>query len=287
MKVKSYEEWSCERENARRRARQFLDPHLERRKRGSKHPIYDFLFEYYSFRPSHLLRWSPGLDVFLEKATSADLAPRWACIDESGAYLDRKKMPRHRFESWQWILQLLMETEKRSPQYACFGLHEWAMVYRGERRHNTTPLRITEECLENVLLSQGVRCTHFDAYRFFTKAALPLNAYPLKADTRIIWEQPGCIHVTMDLYKWAYKLWPWIDTELILDALFLAIEAREIDMRASPYDLSAWGYSAIEIETADGRALYQRLQQELTQKSRDIRKRLICAYQRALVYNAA
>ena len=34
--------------------------HLARRQRGVKHPVHDFLFTYYSFRPAQLRRWSPG-----------------------------------------------------------------------------------------------------------------------------------------------------------------------------------------------------------------------------------
>ena len=41
----------------------------------------------------------------------------------------------------------------------------------------------------------------------------------------------------MDLYKWAYKLGPLVESELVMDCLELAADARELDMRASPYDL--------------------------------------------------
>ena len=54
----------------------------------------------------------------------------------------------------------------------------------------------------------------------------------------------------MDLYKWSYKLSPLIDSELLLDCLELAAAAREIDMRASPYDLRGYGYAPIAVEHA-------------------------------------
>lgn len=38
--------------------------------------------------------------------------------------------------------------------------------------------------------------------------------------------------------RWAIKIFPFIPSELLADALELAIQAREVDMRASPYDLS-------------------------------------------------
>jgi hypothetical protein len=56
----------------------------------------------------------------------------------------------------------------------------------------------------------------------------------------------------MDLYKWSYKLSPLIDSETLLDCLELAAAAREIDMRASPYDLSDYGYAPIAVEDAAG-----------------------------------
>jgi hypothetical protein len=59
----------------------------------------------------------------------------------------------------------------------------------------------------------------------------------------------------MDLYKWCYKLSPLINSELLLDCLQLAAAAREIDMRASPYDLSDYGYSPSAVENRAGRAV--------------------------------
>ena len=41
----------------------FIEPHLARRAGGSKHPVHDFLFTYYSQRPAQLRRWHPGYGV--------------------------------------------------------------------------------------------------------------------------------------------------------------------------------------------------------------------------------
>lgn len=43
----------------------------------------------------------------------------------------------------------------------------------------------------------------------------------------------------MDLFKWAMKLAPWVEASLVGDCLELARDARLIDMRASPYDLTS------------------------------------------------
>jgi hypothetical protein len=81
----------------------------------------------------------------------------------------------------------------------------------------------------------------------------------------------------MDLYKWASKAMPWIGTELLLDCFELACELRELDMRASPYDLTAWGREPIRIETTDGRRVYETEQRRLATKAEPIRQRLIDA----------
>ncbi len=48
-----------------RRIDGWIIPHLERRSRGVSHPVEDFMFSYYSFRPAALRRWQPGLGVDL------------------------------------------------------------------------------------------------------------------------------------------------------------------------------------------------------------------------------
>jgi hypothetical protein len=88
-------------------------------------------------------------------------------------------------------------------------------------------------------------------------------------------EQPGCLHAGMDVYKWAIKLGPLVPGELLLDAFELAAAIREIDMRASPYDLRAWGYPPIEIETPDGKAEYVRQQRAFTERGNVIRRRIV------------
>ena len=54
-------------------------------------------------------------------------------------------------------------------------------------------------------------------------------------------EQPACLHANMDVYKWAYKLLPLVDSTLVMDCFDLAWDARELDMRAAPYDIRDWG----------------------------------------------
>jgi hypothetical protein len=72
----------------------------------------------------------------------------------------------------------------------------------------------------------------------------------------------------MDLYKWAYKLAPATASELVADCFELAYEVRQVDMRASPYDLSALGIAPLRIETAAGKAEYLNAQQRFAQRGR-------------------
>ena len=82
------------------------------------------------------------------------------------------------------------------------------------------------------------------------------------------------MHAAMDCYKWAYKLGPLIDSGLLMDCLELAADARELDMRASPYDLSDYGFAPIAIETPAGRAEYVRAQQDIAQRAAPLRAAL-------------
>jgi len=121
----------------------------------------------------------------------------------------------------------------------------------------------------------GVRCSHFDAFRFFTPAARPLNALQPEAATRHALEQCGCLHANMDLYKWAMKLTPFVPGELVADAFELAVAARELDMRASPYDVRHLGFEPVCVETASGRAEYEREQRAISDRAGPIRRLLI------------
>lgn len=77
------------------------------------------------------------------------------------------------------------------------------------------------------------------------------------------------------LYKWAGKLLPAVPSELLLDAFVLARDIREVDMRASAYDLTQWGYEPIRVETAAGRAEYAALQRGFSERSTPVREALV------------
>ena len=79
----------------------------------------------------------------------------------------------------------------------------------------------------------------------------------------------------MDLYKVAYKLTPLIPSELVGDCFELARDIRELDMRASPYDLADLGVSPVPIETDEGRQVYATAQREFAERASTLRAGLL------------
>ncbi|WP_431728966.1 3-methyladenine DNA glycosylase [Verrucosispora sp. TAA-831] len=272
-------DWQARRRAHEERVDGWLTGHLERRRRGEKHPVEDFLFTYYSCRPAQLRRWQPGAGVLLRGADPADFGPDHREVD-GALTLDVQAVLARRAESVRWIAALLTATAGRPAHLGCFGMHEWAMVYRQtqeEVRHRAWPLRLSPERTAEVVEERGVRCSHFDAYRFFTAPARPLNVLRPTRDTQHEHEQPGCLHANMDLYKWAYKLSPLVPSELVADAFALARDIRTLDMRASPYDLAALGYPPVRVETPEGRAAYAGAQREFAERAGVLRDRLLAA----------
>jgi hypothetical protein len=280
---------------------------------GRKHAIEDFLFTYYPTRITHLRRWHPGAGVALalpdggagalEPSVPAPGAPepgaadpedrrtwRWhttvprdAAADDSGAAqivtLDRDAFLADRGDTVRYVRELLSATASRPGTFGCFGLHEWAMVYRdreaGRDQRHPLPLRLGHAGTDAVVEANPVRCSHFDAFRFFTPEATGLNQLRPTRASQVGLEQPGCLHANMDLYKWCLKLGPAVPGDLLLDAFELARDIRWTDMAASPYDVSEYGVAAVEIETPHGKAEYVRRQREYAQRSNDLRLRLI------------
>jgi hypothetical protein len=275
VEVLDQDEWRARAGAHRDRVERWTVPHRERRRRGEAHPVLDFLFTYYSLRPRLLERWQPGPGVLLLGGEEF-LARPGHVRDGAGVRLDAAALPERWASTAGFVRALLAATATRAPRLSCFGLHEWAMVYReGAPRHSAVPLRLGPDGTDAVVEALPVHCTHHDAFRFFTPAARPLNAVqPTRAD-QVDREQPGCLHATMDLYKWAYKLGPAVPGELLADCFALAADVRELDMRASPYDLADRGYSPVPIETPAGRADYARSQAGFAARAVPLRTRLV------------
>lgn len=264
-------------------ARRFTEGPRYRRDRGERHPVEDFLFEYYPYPFSLIEQWQPGIGVSLRfddlEALPRHFTGKRYRIENGTCCLDPAALSGKELERLGWIASLLRATQSHAPNFSCHGLHEWAMVYRAEEvRHSSiAPLRLPQKEIDALIKSRNIACTHHDAFRFFARDARPLNRIQPTLDTRQENEQPGCVHANMDLYKWAAKSMPWIGSELLLEAFALATQLRDLDMRASPYDLSKWGVVAVRIETREGRREYEAEQRRLAVIAADLRVRLIGA----------
>jgi hypothetical protein len=264
-------DWTSRRSTYRHRVEEFLEPHLRRMQAGEAHPVWDFLFSYYSLRPRQLRVWHPGFGVVLRGAARDYLHRSGYGPHRSGVAVTYEHL-RSRVDTVEFIGKLLRATATRSPRMNCFGMHEWAMVYRAPAvRHGQVPLRLPVADTDALVESMPLRCTHFDAFRFFTEHAAAMNAGAPSRRDQTGWEQPGCVHANMDLYKWCYKLGPLISSELLFGCLELAADARALDMRASPYDLRDHGFEPIAIETPTGRAAYIRSQQDIASRAVPLR----------------
>lgn len=284
-------EWQERERTHRDRMRRWTQPYRQRKARGDKHPVHDFLFTYYSHRPAHLDRWQPGPWVALAGSAARGFLDRtgYREDDDGHVQLDLAAFGTKLASTAEFVRNLLSATAGRAPRLSCFGLHEWAMVYRqpAERiRHAGVPLRLGSGGTDEVVESLEIRCSHYDAFRFFTDPARPRNTLTPSRRSQIDSEQPGCLHANMDLYKWAYKLDPFIPSELIGDCFELAVDIRELDMRASPYDLSGYGYPPVRIETTDGRAEYARAQAGFARRAAPLRQRLLELCGRLLTANS-
>jgi hypothetical protein len=269
------------------RVRRFTGPARERKDRGEPHPIADFLFRYYPFPLSLLEQWHPGVGVAVEcpGAPEPPFTDRWHVVRDGMVFADPSRLADKERQRLKWKAELLEATRDRAPNFACHGLHEWAMVYGGKevRHEKTLRLRLPQAEIDGVVESRTIRCSHHDAFRFFAAEAREFNQLQPSLETRHLMEQPACLHANMDLYKWAAKAMPWCGSDILLDCFELAVELRNLDMRASPYDVSSWGLEAVRIETADGRRQYEAEQRALAARARPLRDSLIEVLRRTLM----
>ena len=196
-----------------------------------------------------------------------------------GYQFDAPAFGKARARAIEFARIILAGASQRPGNFSCFGLHEWAMAYKSEEngiRHEYLPLRLGAQGTDEVSgKPTEIRCTHFDAFRFYTPQAVSLNELQPTRETQRDLEQPGCLHANMDLYKWAYKLAGAVPSELVMDCFELAWDIRTMDMQASPYDLGDWGHEPIRIETPRSKAEYVAVAKNLRSAPMPLRKRLL------------
>lgn len=290
--VLTEEQWLPRSRQHRERVQPFVDGFLARRSAGKKHPVEDFLFTYYSQKPGQLLRWHPGAGVvlageaaaertswkFYRTLTEPELAAAGLDAGTTAVTVDVAAFLAARGSAADFTRTLLSRTAARKPSLGCFGMHEWAMAYKSAVngvRHDYLQLRLGAEGTDELVEKSRIRCTHIDAFRFYTPQAVPLNELTPTRENQVDLEQPGCLHANMDLYKWTYKLVPLLPSDLVMECFELSWRIREMDMRASPYDLQDWGYSPIPVETPAGRGMYAGAQRDFSEESQQLRARIL------------
>ncbi|SDB86934.1 hypothetical protein GA0111570_105274 [Raineyella antarctica] len=251
-----------------------LADHRWRAERGITHPVDDFLWQYYTFRPAQLRRWHPGHGVVLAGDVSEVLAQRDYRATDGGATVDTEAVLRQRRATLVRSRDLLVAVAQRPGRFGCFGMHEWAMVHGVREHRHPLPLRLGQQGTDRLVEHLGVHCSHFDAFRFFTPSGRPLNERQLTRADQLDLEQPGCLHANMDLYRIAYKLSPLVDSALVLACFELARDIRNLDMAASPYDVTGLGLDPVPVETPAGRATYVTAQRGFHDRAAPLRTRL-------------
>ena len=292
MSVLAPSEWLPRAQAHAARADALTAEHRERRARGERHAVDDFLYEYYGTRPGHLRRWHPGVAATLE-GTVEEVAEhaswRWYRSEVTGSGtmrvgVDVSRYVADRGDGVRHLASLLAATASRAPSTGCFGMHEWAMVYRtgDDARRHALPLRLGAAGTDAVVEAHQIRCSHFDAFRFFTPEAVGRNRLQPTRASQVDLEQPGCLHANMDLTKVATKLGPLVPGDLALDCFELARDIRQLDMQASPYDVSAYGLPPVAVETPEGKAEYVARQRAFAERSAPLRARLLTVCRVAL-----
>ena len=155
-------------------------------------PLLNFVFTYYGSdlgAAANLGRWCPPVGVAVE-ASQDDRERLWRGIESDGAY-DPRKLPKKRLAALQRGRAALAATRKRPPIWHCYGLHEWAMLYRPDgaeapHKHQNLPLRVDQATINRVVEADEIKCTHFDAFRFFAPEAVEKNRHALTQIT--VWK---------------------------------------------------------------------------------------------------
>ena len=177
----TYAVWQRMAQEHRCKAEGWTIPYRSRRTQGKLHPIHDFLFIYYRFAPSHLEHWHPSFGTCLEVEQSVtNYSKKYYSHNKAGLFQDLTKIDAKARKRLQWSYDLCCSVERRTAQFNCFGMHEWAMVYKGgpegrPRHEGKLALRLPQKEIDALVEKNLICCSHFDAFRFFTDVAKPFK----------------------------------------------------------------------------------------------------------------
>jgi hypothetical protein len=82
----------------------------------------------------------------------------------------------------------------------------------------------------------------------------------------------------LDLLQMALKSAPFCDPILLQNTLEIVVNARKLDIAASPYDATGFGVGVIPVKRSEGRKEYRRQQIMLMKKAQPIRLEMLHAY---------
>ena len=99
------------------------------------------MYEYYPTRLSLLRRWHPGAGLSLADAPE-HAAWRWYRTQGGVTRLDAEAFWSANGATVDFVTGLVAATLTRRAVVGCFGLHEWAMVYRDTETRHELPLRL-------------------------------------------------------------------------------------------------------------------------------------------------
>ena len=162
--------------------------------------------------------------------------------------------------------RLLGATAAAPGQFGCFGLHEWAMVFRQDDGRVVTRTGRSGWARPAPTRSCGsTRSGAPTTTRSGSSPRRPGRSTPLQPDrdSQVQMEQPGCLHASMDVYKWAYKLIPMVPSSSAAGRL----RAGQVDPRAGHARVAVRPDRAriptrVRIETPTGKAEYVAAQRE-------------------------
>ncbi len=145
------------------------------------------------------------------------------------------------------------------------------------RVHPARPLRLGATGTDVVVEHHRVRCTHYDAYRFFTadrRARSTRRPDPGARPGRAASSRAACTRrwtSTSGRRSWVRSC----PASCCWTRSRSPATSASLDMRASPYDLAAHGYTPVRIETAAGKAEYAEAQRGFAARGATLRRRLL------------
>ena len=102
--------------------------HLDRHARGEKHPVWDFIFDYYRNSPGKFRRWHPGAGIAIAGACPH---ANWKYYVSDGdiTWCDTDAFLAKRGKTARYVANLLRATTAHTAHYDCFCLHSWDTRY--------------------------------------------------------------------------------------------------------------------------------------------------------------